>query len=85
MIESESVDVDEWLIGRGSIELNPNTPRYESLVQMETTKRIGYGEYGGWGRDLRLSSVREGDKDKDGLREDNGCLDSWLSWRCGKG
>ena len=32
MIESESVDVDEWLIGRGSIELNPNTPRYKSLV-----------------------------------------------------
>jgi hypothetical protein len=25
--ESESVEVDEWLIGRGSIELNPNTPR----------------------------------------------------------
>jgi len=40
---------------------------------------------GEWGPDLRLSSVREGDKDEDALREDDGCLGSWLSPRCGNG
>ena len=42
------------------------------------------GEYDGWGPDTRLSSVREGDKDEDALREDE-CLRSWLSRRCGSG
>ena len=37
----------------------------------------------GWGPDPRLSSVREGDKDEDALREDDDRLRSWLSRRCG--
>ena len=41
-----SVKVDEWLIGRGCIELNPNTLRHSSdscaIKMMETTKRTGY-------------------------------------------
>ena len=61
-------------------------------LQMETTKRMTFvnaigkakrfrfcgGEYGGWGPDVRLSSVREGVKDEDAHREDHGCLGSWL-------
>ena len=43
------------------------------------------GEYGGCGPDPYLSSVREGDKDEDALREDDGCLFSWLLRRCGNG
>jgi len=30
MTKSQNVEVDEWLIGGGSIELNPNTPRSAS-------------------------------------------------------
>jgi len=32
-----------------------------------------------------LARVREGDKGEDALREDDDCLGSWLSQRCGKG
>ena len=39
-------------------------------------------EYKGWGPETRLSSVREGDKDKDALGEDDDDLRYWLLRRC---
>ena len=68
-------------------------------LQMEMSKRMGYvnaTEVRSSDFDLakgntvdgvrtHVSSVREGDKDKDALREDNSCLDPWLSGHCGNG